>query len=541
MTQTDDVRSWRASLRALFDPRVIKMLFLGFSAGMPLLLVFGTLSVWLREAGAERATIGYFSWAALAYGLKFVWAPLLDRYALPLLSERLGHRRGWLLATQIAVLCALAGMAYTNPAESLAMMAALAVMLGFASASQDIVIDAYRIESAGPEWQGLMSAMYVAGYRFGMVLAGAGALEIAGLVDDLPGYVYPAWRTAYLTMAAAMLVGICTTLVISEPARGKVDRIRAHGAPDNLRLFGGFLVVVVSFFATWILLGGPVEQLKQTPALIAALTEPLAAFLIEAGRFLAAIGAAGLAATAIVWAHLAPRDLVVETFVEPFADFIRRYGKVAIIILALIALYRIADLVMGVMANTFYTDMGFAKEEIGRVSKVFGILMTMLGGFVGGVLSVRFGVLKILFLGAVLAAASNLLFSFLASLPPELLASDNLWTLLSLELPARIYLLSAVVAADNLSGGIATTAFIAFLSSLANVRFSAVQYALFSSMMLLLPKLISGYSGAMVDSIGYSLFFILTALMGIPVLWLIWLAGRHLHIESAGGENVGKR
>lgn len=502
-------RGWRESLAAFLSPRVITMLFLGFSAGLPLLLVFSTLSIWLREAGIERATIGFFSWAALGYGFKFVWAPVIDRMPLPLLDRLLGRRRSWLLTAQLSIAAALVLMAFTDPAANLTLAAVFAVLLGFSAASQDVVIDAFRIESAPPELQGLMSATYIAGYRLGMIAAGAGALELGGWLDPDPDtYQYGPWRITYLAMACMMSVGIATTLIVREPE----SRDRTHETVWSLqhyvRFVGTFAAAATVFLATFLLTGGPGEAWKAEFAGFSGLTPAVAGFLVEAGRFTAAVSAAVAAGAALVALHFAPRAMVVETYIAPFAEFFGRFGRVALVVLALVGSYRIADVVMGVMANVFYVDLGFEKQQIGRISFGFGLVMTIVGGLLGGVLTVRYGIMRILMLGAVLAAGTNVLFAVLATIGPV------------------IPMLMAVIAADNLSAGIASAAFVAYLSSLTDVRFTATQYALFSSLMLLLPKLIAGYSGMAVDAVGYQAFFIGTALLGAPVVLLILLAGR---------------
>ena len=234
------------------------------------------------------------------------------------------------------------------------------------------------------------------------------------------------------------------------------------------------------------------------------------------GRFTGSVLAAAIAAWLLVKAHLAPREMVKETYIAPFADFFERYGKVAIYILLLVGTYRIADIVMGTISNVFYNDMGYTKEQIATITKTFGLIMTIAGGFLGGVLSIRYGVMRILWVGALLAALSNVLFAFLANLEPS-----------------SIYL-SLVIAADNLSGGLASAAFIAFLSSLTNRAFTAMQYAIFSSLMTLLPKLLAGYSGTFVDALDYPVFFIGSALLGLPVIWLVTYVGRLLESHQAG-------
>ena len=423
---------WRAIWRVYAEAATLRMLLLGFSAGLPLLLVFGTLSFWLREAGIDRTTIGYLSWVGLAYGFKWVWAPLVDRMPIPLLTRWLGRRRSWLLLSQAVIMTALVCMALTDPKLALLPMVWCALAVAFGSATQDIALDAYRIESADVQRQAALAAAYQTGYRIAMIWSGAGALWIAARseIAGITAYQQGAWQTAYLAMAASMLLGVATVLFSPEPQRRELPQ--AKDAADWLR----------------------------------------------------------------------------GALVEPFADFLRRYGKQAMLILALIATYRISDVVMGIMANPFYVDMGYSKDEVATVTKIYGVVMTLAGAFVGGALAMRFGVMKVLMLGAVLSAGSNLLFAWLATRGHDVTA------------------LIFVISADNLSSGIASAAFIAYLSSLTNINYSATQYALFSSMMLLLPKALAGYSGRYVDAFGYANFFTATALLGVPVLLLIGLALR---------------
>ena len=423
--------SWGATLRVYLEPATLRMLALGFAAGLPLLLVLGTLSFRLRESGVDRATIGHLSWVGLAYAFKWVWAPLVDRLPLPGLTRWLGLRRSWLLLSQLAVMAGLVGMALANPQDGLQVVVWCALAVAFASATQDIALDAFRIESAGSERQAALAAAYQTGYRVAMIWAGAGVLWLAARAEiQATGYQNAAWAWAYLVMAASMLPGVLTVLFSREPARHELPPAR-----------------------------NPAEWLQ-------------------------------------------------GALIEPFADFLRRYQWQAVLILALIAVYRISDVVMGIMANPFYVDMGYSKDEVAAVSKVYGVIMTLVGAFVGGVLAMRLGVMRVLMLGAVLSAASNLLFAWLAGHGHDLTA------------------LIFVISADNLSSGIASAAFIAYLSSLTNISYSATQYALFSSMMLLAPKFIAGFSGQYVDAYGYSQFFVSTALLGLPVLLLVALAAR---------------
>jgi len=423
--------SWGATLRVYLEAPTLRMLALGFAAGLPLLLVLGTLSFRLREAGVDRATIGHLSWVGLAYAFKWAWAPLVDRMPLPALTRWLGLRRSWLLLSQFAIMAGLTGMALADPRQGLEPVVWFALMVAFASATQDIALDAFRIESAGAERQGALAAAYQTGYRIAMIWAGAGVLWLAARAEvTATGYQNAAWQTAYLVMAASMLPGVLTVLLSREPQRHELPRVRSPGA----------------------------------------------------------------------WLRGA--------LIEPFADFLRRYKWQAALILALIAVYRISDVVMGIMANPFYVDMGYTKDEVAAVTKIYGVIMTLVGAFLGGALSMRLGVMRVLMLGAILSAASNLLFAWLGTCGHDVTA------------------LILVISADNLSSGIASAVFIAYLSSLTNISYSATQYALFSSMMLLAPKFIAGFSGDYVDAFGYSNFFVSTALLGLPVLLLVWLATR---------------
>jgi MFS transporter, PAT family, beta-lactamase induction signal transducer AmpG len=442
---------WLAALKVYTHPRVVGMLFLGFSAGLPLLLVLGTLSFWLSEAGIARATIGHLSWVGLAYGFKFLWSPLVDRLPLPFLTARLGKRRAWLLLSQVCIALALLGMANTDPVVNLTHTVFFALAVAFASATQDIALDAYRIEAVEIEKQGAMAATYQAGYRIAMITAGAGALWIAAAFDPSEAtYDFRPWQVAYAVMAALMVIGILTTLTIREPEK-KVP-------PDTAEREA------------------------------------------HAREKFAAAGLSGRLLNATAWFYSA--------VVSPFIDFIQHYKWQALLILALISVYRISDVVMGVMSNPFYQEMGFTKDEVATVSKVYGVIMTILGAGLGGLLVLRIGVMRTLFLGAVLSAATNLLFVWLAGRGHDVGA------------------LVFTISADNLSAGIASSAFVAYLSGLVNQAYSATQYALFTSVMLLLPKFIAGFSGQFVDAWGWANFFTATAAIGIPVLLLVWLAGR---------------
>ncbi len=508
--------SWLDSLKLFRHRRVVTMFFLGFSAGIPLLLIFSSLSLWLREAGLDRSTVTFFSWAALGYSFKFVWAPLIDRLPVPWLTGWLGRRRAWMLVAQILIALAILLMASIDPQAgdaSLKLMALAAVMLGFSAATQDIVIDAYRIESAKVELQAMMSATYIVGYRLAMMLTGAGSLYLAqGLGSTKENYVYEAWQGTYSFMALAMLVGVITTLVISEPL---VDRKKeAHESTQNhLRLLLLFVIAIVGFIGFYSLSSDLVMQGKQWLTSFLG-NKVIASTLLESIRLVGATASAGLLAVLMVMLKLTSYQVIEATYLLPVREFFERQGwSLAWLLLALIGLYRISDIVLGVISNVFYQDLGFSKAEIGSAVSVFGVLMTIVGGLLGGLLAVRVGVLRILLLGAVLAAVTNLLFMLLATI-----GKDMVW----------FYL---VIAIDNLAAGLASAAFVAFLSSLTNISFTAMQYAIFSSLMTLIPKSLGGYSGSIVDTMGYPGFFLFTAILGIPVIVLILLTSRRFEIQ----------
>ena len=500
-------RSWGETFRALRNPRIAAMVFLGFSAGLPFLLIFGTLSVWLREAGIERSTLTFFSWAALGYSFKYVWAPLVDRLPVPWLSEKLGRRRGWLLTAQLAVACAMLWMGASDPQDSLTMIGLAAVVLGFSAATQDIVIDAYRIEAVAKDLQAMMSSTYVAGYRAGMLLGGAGALKLASLFSRHDGYDHRGWAVAYSCMAAAMLIGVVATLLIEEPEPSRTEST-ARATSDYLRFLVLFVFVAGAFTTGFVFTADPASSGKQALVEGHGMVPQLAGFLIESGRLVASVGLAALFGWLLIALRVAPGAMIREAYVDPFLDFVQRYGKAALLLLLLIGTYRTSDIVLGAVANVFYIDLGFTKDQIAAISKTFGLFMMLIGGFLGGALAIRYGLIRTLFLGAFLSSITNVFFAYLA------VAGKSVW------------LLVTVIAADNLAGGLATAVFVAYLSSLTNFSFTATQYALFSSIMTLGPKILAGYSGMMIDSMGYPIFFIGTAVIGLPVLVLVSMAGR---------------
>ena len=513
-------KSLSESLQAYLDRRSIIMLFLGFVAGIPILLIFSSLSLWLREAGIDRSVVTMFSWAALGYAFKFIWAPLIDAIPLPILTKLLGRRRSWILVSQLMIIAAICIMASVNPANegSLVLMAVGAVLLGFSSATQDIVIDAYRIELAPPSLQAVLSAMYVTGYRIGMIVAGAGALYLADYFGSTESfYSYEAWRNTYWIMAAVMGIGVITTLVIHEPIRQQV--VVERKSSDYTRLVLVFAISVIGFVLVFANAG---LVLPETEGVFAG-------FLIEVVRMLVSLAAALIIGYGLVKANLVEQEFAKTTWIEPIADFFRRYGKKALLLLALIGLYRISDIVAGVISNVFYQDMEFTKVDIANAVKLVGVVMAIAGGFLGGLLAQKMRIMRAMMVGAVLACVTNLLFILLTYHPGSL-----------------PYMYLAVIL-DNLAAGLASAVFIAFLSALTSIRFTAVQYSIFSSLMTLLPKVVGGYSGTIVDSTSYPFFFMFTFLIGIPILALIYYVDKYIVIgdnddiygDGSDGSNSG--
>ena len=701
---TTQSSGWKSAFTAFLDRRALIMLFLGFSAGIPILLIFSSLSLWLGEAGIDKSAVTFFSWAALGYSFKFVWAPLVDELPVPVLTKLLGRRRAWLLIAQLLIICAISIMAFSDPSlgqSYLYQMAAGAVLLGFSAATQDIVIDAYRIELAETQMQTVLASTYNAGYRIGMIVAGAGALFLAAYLGTAKGnYIYEAWKWTYLAMAAVMLVGIATTLCIREP---QVDRVRKeYKRVDYYRLVAVFFVSVVSFVLSYIYSGKLTEMLIQ----LWSIKDSFALFCFEALRFIGSGAVAFVVGSSLVKMGAVNKQMAYETWVNPVADFFKRYGvKLALVLLLLIGFYRISDIIAGVISNVFYQDLNFTKEQIAEAVKVYGVIFSLVGGFLGGLLAQRMNIMKLMFVGAILASSTNLIFIglvksgqplndvvinvgeqsfktqadetgawaikvpveqlqanerltatasfqndtsqpvsvtlpyisqtgastallllpitadnvidqresegsivvrgqylatlaenqsiklsldgqsfdakldkegvFSAAIPAQLLLDSNSKKLNAilmqneraqqhtalnyqvdpaaaksvtldvdlqpinlnkavdgqLEVKGKVikeyssnWLYFAIIV-DNLASGLAGAAFIAFLSSLTSVSFTAVQYAIFSSLMTLTPKILGGYSGTIVSNIGYPNFFLLTTLIGIPILILVvWVA-----------------
>ncbi|HET6468938.1 MAG TPA: AmpG family muropeptide MFS transporter [Geminicoccaceae bacterium] len=415
------MRNWLSASRVYLEPPVIVVLLLGFASGLPLMLTLSTLTFWLAESGVEKSSIGLFALVGIAYGWKFVWSPVMDRLPLPLFSRTFGRRRGWLLFTQILLILAILGLGASDPTANLWQTAVFAVLVAFFSASQDIVIDAYRVEILEERQQGAGAAVIVIGYRVAMLVAGAGALVIAE---------YAGWFWAYASMAALMLIGVATVLFWREPAGSDAALARGQGHA--------------------------------------------AAWLREA-----------------VW--------------EPLADFFRRNGmSTAIVILLFIMLYKLGDALLGTMANPFYVELGFSKPEVAAIVKGYGLVATLLGGFLGGLIVNQRGILPGLWICGLVQMASNLVFVVQAWVGYDLA------------------MLTVTISAENLAGGMGTAAFVAYLSSLCNLNYTATQYALLSSFMAQARTTLSAFSGFLAEAVPWVDFFLLTTLAAVPGLMLLW-------------------
>lgn len=502
----DTKKSWGEAIKAYMDRRAWVMLLLGFSSGLPYLLIFSSLSIWLKEAGFDIKVITMFSWAMLGYSFKFVWSPLVNAVPIPLLTKMLGQRRSWLLIAQLVVAFAIFMLGSFNPTSDVVLdyMAFFAVLLGFSAATQDIVIDAYRIEIAEKSMQAVLSGMFMAGYRIGLIAAGAGALFLAEYLGSTKAsYNYAAWQQTYYIMASLMLIGIITTLAIKEPTMTRVQHERPLS--DYLQLFLLFLISVIALIVSFIVIG---NILPET-------TSKLMGFIAESIKFIGAVLFTIATALLLLKANLIKRQVAVDMWVAPIQDFFIRYGKKAVWLILLIGLYRISDIVAGTTSNLFYVNLGFSKTDIALAVKTFGMAMSIFGGILGGLLAERFKIMNAMLIGAILASTSNLLFVILAGKGHDF-----------------FYMYFAVMF-DNMASGLASAIFVAFLSVLTNVRFSMVQYALLSSLMTLTPKVLGGYSGAMVENMGYPAFFTFTALIGIPVLFLIYMVNKHVMSQDA--------
>jgi len=442
-------RGWLQALAVYGEPRTVAMLFLGFSSGLPFYPAFQTMTMWLRESGIALPLIGMVAWATIPYSLKFLWAPVVDRMPLPFLTRLLGRRRSWLLLAQAGIAIGLIQLAASEPAAGMRRIVTWDLFLTFFAATQDIAMDAWRIESAPISMQGAMAAAYQVGYRIALIAGSAGALTLAQAFN---------WHVSYLGIALLAAVGVVTTLCIGEPSAA-ASRDAAEREARAVE---------------WL------ERRAHWPQ-----------SLREAGAWF--IGAV----------------------VCPLVDFFTRYrGRIAIVTVALIGAYRLTEYAEGAMTMPFFHDHGYSNEQIAWVVKIVGLTVSVLGVFIGGLLVAKWGLLRSLVVGSILMMISN--FGFAA------LATTHTPTLLGLGLANGF---------DNLAIAVQGTAFIAFLSSLTSQKYTATQYALFSSLYALAGKTLEGFSGFVSHATGYPVFFIYTAALSIPgLLLLFWLSRR----SSAG-------
>lgn len=419
----DRVRKWITASEIYLDRRMATILCLGFSSGLPLLLTFSTLSIWLKDSGISKTEIGLFALVGLPYSIKFLWAPVIDAVRLPLLTNWLGRRRSWALLTQMALVISIFGLGYSDPLADPWGTAFWALIVSCASASQDVVIDAYRVEILEKHQFGAGAAVSVAGYRIGMLASGAGALFLAENMN---------WVYAYTIMSLLMVIGIGAILISQEPPP----------PPPQ------------------------VEKIK-----IGISRNPL-------------------------------RKWLADTIMAPLIDFLRRPGWVTILLF--IVMYKFGDSLAGIMANPFYMELGFTKGEIASVSKIFGLFATLIGGFIGGLLVARIGIMQSLLYCGLLQLLSNLMFVVQA------------------QVGYSVVMLSFTIAAENVSGGMGTAAFVAYLSALCNLSYTATQYALLSSFMSFARTFMASPGGWLADELSWTLFFLLTTIAALPGLYLWW-------------------
>jgi PAT family beta-lactamase induction signal transducer AmpG len=446
------LRDWLAAFAVYRDRRVLAIVVLGFASGLPLALTGQTLQAWLTESGASLQSIGLFALVGVPYTLKFLWAPLVDRLPLPVLTRWFGRRRGWLILAQGLLMAAIAALAFSNPGQALVLTAFCAVAVAFASATQDIVIDAWRVEILEERQLAAGAAAIVLGYRLGMLVSSAGALYLATAL---------AWPLVYLAMAAILLIGVITVLLVGEPAvqpRSDAERRFAEAQ-------------------TW---------LAARPHL------------------------SGGTAKAMAWLY--------ASVAGPFLQFMSRRGWVGILLFVM--LFKLGDSLAGVLATSFYLNIGFSKVEIAEVSKLYGFFATLLGLFLGGWLMQAVGLYRALWICGVLQMGSNLLFAVLA------LKGHDLW------------FLALTVGMENLASGMGTAALVAYLSALCNVAYTATQYALLSSLTAVARTVLSSYAGFLAGALGWPLFFLLTTFAAVPgLLLLAWLTrrGAATRVESPTG------
>jgi PAT family beta-lactamase induction signal transducer AmpG len=480
-----------SALLVYIDRRIAVMLGLGFAAGLPNLLIFDTLSAWLREAGLSLAMISFFSLATLSYSFKFLWAPVVDRTQIPVLTKMFGHRRSWMLVAQALIFVGLLCIAGGDPKISLGLMALSAVFTGFSSATQDIVIDAWRIEAAEMSRQGAMAAAYQWGYRVAIIVAGAVPLLLAKSVG---------WHISYGLMAFLMLLGAAAVLLAPREQEHRIREIPTTGmksAPvaEAFEWLTRLLLIVIgalflgsglsakSDILTAVLNALDLGKLAQDLTTIWAGKET--GIFLQLVTVLLGFAVVILAAWPIPRVKTRPGVYLSHALGDPIADLLKRFGSATGLILALICLYRLSDFVLNIM-NPFYLDLGFSLQEVAEARKVFGTVASMAGVFAGGFSIARFGMMRSLVIGAFALPITNTIFAWLATQGPDL---------------TSLYI---AIGVDNAVSGYAGTCLIAYMSSLTGVGFTATQYALFSSLYSLPGKIIASQSGRIVETAAHA-------------------------------------
>lgn len=554
MSETAATESLFENLKRFTEPKIAIMLILGFTAGLPFLLYYSTLSFWLKSEGVDVIIIGFFSFFGLSWSFKFLWAPILDNYDVPGLSRLFGRRRSWIFVAQLGVACGMAGIGFADPTKNLEIVALFSLLLAFSSASQDISIDGWRIEAAiDDDEQTVLVAAYQYGYRVGLIMAGGVALVIADIVN---------FNVAYISMAIIMLLGAIVFAVWDRPSGFKTATaagiavlvVGFYGGFDRLGTYmtdgtiGSMItnfarntMLLLSILATIAFMFLLTKALRETsPDQRFSITDLLKGLGAAAGIIGAVLAAAimiGLSVPALLSAlnlSVSSSDigktaiyvaaipiLIAACFIAPvrklsahshhlkhpaygaFADFFWRHGYIALLILCFVSFYRLSDIVMGLQAKTAYEDMGYGPAAVGLVSGFYGIWITFVGVAAAGLCALRLGLKVSLIIGAIVSVLGNLTFAWLVNQ-----SSDSLTPLF------------VAITADNIAGGFAGTVFIAYMSSFVNKSFAGTQYAIFSSAWTLGPKLVGGASGYLVSTLGYTNFFLLSGALGIPAIIL---------------------
>lgn len=546
---------FRLLASAMHHRKTAVMFVFGFAAGLPYMLLLGTLYAWLGEAKIDLATIGILSWIGLAYAFKFLWSPLVDRLNLPLLG-RLGRRRGWLFLCQAVLAAAFVVLSRTDPAADIGWFALIAVIAAFASATQDVVVDAWRIDVADEvATLEILATIYQFGYRVAALVGGALALVLAARIS---------WPTVYALMGGLMLTAVVATLVAPDTARpsseGELSELRQPGAIDpKLRAIGLAIVGIGWAWAIITIAAFMIEVLIASPD---ATNRPLAGdFTRQMGPWIviSTVIVPSLVAAFFHWSRETGRSVLRKAvpattlgrvadhaygaLILPLSELVGRLKWGAVIALGLILSYRLCDSIWGPFAFPFYIEeLKYTNDEVAFASKIFGVLMTMVGIALSGVLFTTLGRMPTLTIGAVTAAASNLLYADLASGGHAIDAFSNVFGLTALGnffgADARMIRLMVAISGENIAGGLAGAAFVTYLSSIASKRYSAVQYALLSSLTFLVGSLGRGALGEAIKVHGYAPVFQFTAALGlIAVVFCLleWVRAAHEQRRQANG------